>query len=132
MNAFPVKVVSMADAASGNAKPLLHELAELLDRWVKSGETAAIDLASLPLTGGDYEELRAALGAGAVSAAAEAIGKTEVCETQFPGLWWVTHYNESGGVVANLLEVCDVPAILKAPAEDAAEGLIRLREALQS
>ena len=59
------------------------------------------------------------------------MGKTEVRETRYPGLWWVTHYNESGGVVANLLEVCEVPAILKAPAEDAAEGLIRLREALQ-
>ena len=126
-----VKVVAPADVPSGNARALLHELAGLLDLWVNRGEPASIDLRSLPLTRGDYAELDAVLGGGAVSASVEAIGASEVRETRYPGVWRVTHRNEAGEVVADLIEVCEAPAILRSPAEDAAEGLIRLREALQ-
>jgi hydrogenase-1 operon protein HyaF len=126
-----VKVVGGADLPSGNAKALLHELAGLLDAWVNKSEPASVDLRSLPLTRGDYAELDAVLGIGAVSASVEAIGASEVRETRYPGVWRVTHRNEAGEVVADLIEVCEAPAILRSPAEDAAEGLIRLREALQ-
>lgn len=126
-----IKVLAEADLPTGNVKALLHELTGLLDAWLSRGEAASIDLRSLPLTRGDYDELRAALGAGAVSADVEAIGASEVRETRYPGVWRVTHRNEAGEIVADLLEVCDAPAILRAPAEDAADGLIRLKEALQ-
>jgi len=126
-----VKVIAAADLPTGNVRPLLHELAGMLDAWLVKGETASIDLRSLPLTRGDYDELGAALGSGAVSASVEAIGASEVRETRYPGVWRVTHRNEAGEVVADLLEVCELPEILRTPAEDAADGLIRLREALQ-
>ena len=126
-----IKVVVAEDLPSGNARALLHELAGLLDAWVNRGEQASIDLRSLPLTRGDYAELDAALGGGAVSASVEAIGASDVCETRYPGVWRVTHRNEAGEVVADLIEVCETPGILRSPPEDAAEGLIRLREALQ-
>jgi hydrogenase-1 operon protein HyaF len=131
LDKIAVKVVAAAELPTGNAKPLLRELAELLEAWVEKGEAASIDLRSLPLTRGDYEELEEALGAGAVSASVEAIGTSEVCETRYPGVWRVTHRNEAGEIVADLIEVCETPAILRAPAEDAADGLIRLKEALQ-
>jgi hydrogenase-1 operon protein HyaF len=131
IDSIAVKVVADVDLPSGNGKALLRELAGLLDAWVNDGTVASIDLRSLPLTRGDYAELRAALGEGAVTARVEAIGASEVRETQYPGVWWVTHYNEAGQVVADLLEVCAVPAILPAPVEDAAEGLDRLKEALE-
>ena len=115
-----------------NVRALLHELTGLLDAWLNHGETASIDLRSLPLSRGDYDELGVALGAGAVSASVEAIGASEVRESRYPGVWRVTHRNEAGEIVADLLEVCDTPAILRSPAEDAADGLVRLKEALQS
>jgi hydrogenase-1 operon protein HyaF len=130
INAIAVKVVAGEDLPSGNGTALLHELLGLLDGWVHKGEPASIDLRSLPLTRGDYAELRTVLGTGAVTARVEAIGVSEVRETQYAGVWWVTHYNEASQVVADLLEVCAVPAILPAPAEDAAEGLDRLKETL--
>ena len=126
-----VKVIAAADLPTGNVKPLLFELAGLLEAWLTHGEGASIDLRSLPLSRGDYAELEAALGSGAVSASVEAIGASDVRETRYPGVWRVTHRNEGGEVVADLLEVCDLPEILRAPAEDAANGLIRLKEALQ-
>ena len=130
-DAIQVREITQADLATGNIRALLHELAGLLDAWLTSGEAASIDLRSLPLTYGDYDELSAALGAGVVNASVEAIGATEVRETRYPGVWRVTHHNEAGEIVADLLEVCEVPLILRAPKEDIADGLVRLKEALQ-
>lgn len=127
-----IKVIEAVDLPTGNIRALLHELTGLLDAWLNRGETASIDLRSLPLSRGDYDELGIALGTGAVSASVEAIGPSEVRETRYPGVWRVTHRNEAGEVVADLLEICDTPAILRSPTEDAADGLIRLKEALQS
>jgi hydrogenase-1 operon protein HyaF len=126
-----IKVIEAADLPTGNIRALLHELTGLLDAWLSKGEAASIDLRSLPLTSGDYDELGAALGAGAVSASVEAIGLSEVREMRYAGVWRVTHRNEAGEIVADLLEVCDAPLILRSPVEDAADGLIRLKEALR-
>lgn len=131
LDRIAVKVVPQADLPTGNARALLNELVGLVDGWVARGEPASIDLRSLPLTRGDYDELHAALGTGVVTARLAAVGPTEVHETRYPGVWWVTHRNEADEVVAELIEVCDVPAILRAPAEDVAEGLACLRQAQQ-
>jgi hydrogenase-1 operon protein HyaF len=130
IEAIPVKVVHQPQAGSGNARALLHELAGLLEGLACRGESASIDLSSLPLAPEDYRELHQALGAGTVVARVQAAGTTEVRETDCPGAWWVTHANEAGAVLAELIEVCAVPAILLASAEDVAAGLARLRQAL--
>src|ERR1019366_2947921 len=130
IDAIPVKVVYQPQATSGHARALLHELAGLLDGLASRGESASIDLSSLPLVPDDYRTLREALGAGAVVAQVQAAGTTEVRETGCPGAWWVTHANEAGAVLAELIEVCAVPAILLASAEDVAEGLARLQQEL--
>jgi hydrogenase-1 operon protein HyaF len=131
LDRIAVKVVAREDAPTGNARALLHELEGLLGAYVERGEPSSIDLRSLPLTPGDYDELREALGTGAVTARIEAVGPTDAFETLFPAVWWVTHRNERGEIVAELIEVCDVPALMRAPPEDAAAGLERLREARQ-
>ena len=130
IDAIPVKVVHEPQAPSGNARALLHELAELLESLASRGEPASIDLSSLPLVAEDYRELREALGAGEVVARVQAAGTTEVRETGCPGAWWVTHANEAGAVLAELIEVCAVPAILLASTEDVAGGLARLQRSL--
>ncbi|OIQ63159.1 hypothetical protein GALL_553020 [mine drainage metagenome] len=58
------------------------------------------------------------------------IGNTEVRETLYPGVWWLTYYNAEGDIVADLLEITAVPEILKAPEEDIRDGLVRLRDLL--
>lgn len=129
-----VKVVnpppSQPDGLSGNADAILHEIVALLEAYTASGQTGAIDLHSLPLTPADYELLRATLADGEVHAHIDAIGNTEVRETLYPGVWWVTYYNVEGDIVADLLEVTAIPEILKAPADDVREGLAHLRELL--
>jgi hydrogenase-1 operon protein HyaF len=125
-----IKVVAAEDLPTGNVRALLHEIAGLLETWVQKGEPASIDLRSLPLSRGDYDELAAALTVGAVTASVDAIGASDVHETRYPGVWRVTHRNEAGEVVADLIEVCETPAILRAPAEDVADGLTQLKELL--
>ena len=119
------------DGLSGNADAILHEIVALLEAYTASGQTGAIDLHSLPLTLDDYELLRITLADGEVHAHIDAIGNSEVRETLYPGVWWVTYYNAEGDIVADLIEVTAVPEILKAPADDIREGLVHLRELLK-
>ena len=60
------------------------------------------------------------------------VGESRAQETRYPGIWWVTHRNEAGDTVAELIEVCTIPAILRAPAEDVADGAVLLRQALDN
>ena len=114
----------------GRAGVLLQEIAQLLDSLARNGGDARIDLKSLALDAADYAALRRCLGEGAVAARVNAGDATEVRETRFPGVWWVTHFGESNEVVAEFLEICKVPEILASPPEDIARGLSELRESL--
>jgi hydrogenase-1 operon protein HyaF len=114
-------------APSARIRSLLAEIAHLLDGLARNGGDARIDLRSPPLIHGDYAALREALGRGAVTARVEAPDITEVRETRYPGVWWVTHYNTASAVVADFIEVCAVPEILATPAEDIARGLAELQ-----
>ncbi len=112
--------------STGNGTALLHELATLLQALARHGKAASIDLRSVPLSPGDLQELDDFLGAGAVEARIDALGESRVTETRYPGIWRVVHRNETGEIVAELIEVCTVPAILCAPVEDIAAAAGRL------
>jgi hydrogenase-1 operon protein HyaF len=94
---------------------------------VETGETGMIDLNSLPLAPGEYEQLRQTLAQGEISARIEAIGPSEIIETRYPGVWWVTHYNVEGDIVADMLEITTIPEILKSQSDDIRAGLELLR-----
>ncbi len=108
-------------------RALLAEIAQLVDGLARNGGDARVDLRSPPLTPPERTELEEALGRGAVCAHVNAARKTDVRETHFPGVWWVTHHDEGGTVVAEFIEVCVVPEILATPPEDIARGLAELR-----
>jgi hydrogenase-1 operon protein HyaF len=108
-------------------RALLMEIARLVDGLARNGGDARVDLRSPPLAPRERAELEHALGRGAVSARVSAARRTDVRETHFPGVWWVTHHDERDAVVAELIEVCVVPEILATPPEDIARGLEELR-----
>ncbi len=113
-----------------SAAALLAEIAQLLAIFVRDGEAASIDLRSLPVSVGELERLRVALGQGAIAAEVEAGGVTRVRETLYPGVWWVTHFDEQNEPIADLIEICSAPEILLTPIDDASEGLRRLQRNL--
>ncbi|MGA9666328.1 MAG: hydrogenase expression/formation C-terminal domain-containing protein [Gallionella sp.] len=122
---------SSGDAYSvGSIRALLAEIAARLEKLVQTGESGMIDLNSLPFAAGEYEQLRQTLGQGEVSARIDAIGPSEIIETRYPGVWWVTHYNVEGDIVADLIEVAWLPEIIKSQPEDVLAGLELLRAQL--
>lgn len=127
---IPIYVQAGEDYSVGNIRALLAEIAARLEKLVSDGETGMIDLNSLPLAPGEYEQLRQTLGQGEVSARIEAIGPSEIIETRYPGVWWVTHYNVEGDIVADMIEIAHIPEILKSQPEDIRTGLELLRAQL--
>jgi len=111
----------------GNLRALLTEIAARLEKLAVNGETGMIDLNSLPFAPGEYEQLRQLLGQGEVTVRIESIGPSEIIETRYPGIWWVTHYNVEGDIVADMLEITDIPEIIKSQAADIDTGLELLR-----
>ncbi|ODU01692.1 hydrogenase expression/formation C-terminal domain-containing protein [Thiobacillus sp. 65-1402] len=109
-------------ALTGNAPPLLRELAAGVRRLLETGESSAIDLSALPLTPADLDWLQEKLGSGEISVILQAGGVSTLNETACPGIWWVTHRNEQGAVTAQFIEVAFVPELVKAAPQDVAIG----------
>lgn len=114
----------------GNVHALLYEIAARLEKLNSLNETGMIDLKSLPFARNEYKQLQTILGKGEVSARIETIGTSEVCETSYPGVWWVTHFNLDGDVVADVMEITFLPEIMKSQPEDVRAGLERLKTRL--
>lgn len=120
-----------SNAATGTlAEAVLTEVAELLERFVATGETGAIDLRGLPMTDADTQRLEELLGRGEVHAQLEVVGHSEVRETAYSGVWWVRHRGTDARVAAEEIVVTRVPAILMTHEDDARAAAERLREAI--
>ena len=127
LQSIPISIEHAGEYSIGSLRALLVEIAALLEKFAHDGTCGSIDLNSLPFAPGEYDQLRQLLGQGEVSAHIEAVGPSEVIETRYPGVWWVTHYNVEGDIVADLLEIAAVPEVLKSQPEDVVAGLELLR-----
>ena len=133
LKGIPITQLDVTPAMShGNALPLLHEIEVLLSQLIATGKPGAIDLRSLPMLAGDYEKLKEILGEGEVKATVDAMGPSQVRETDIHGVWWVTHFNSDATVLAEFIEVTYVPEILRTHPADARMGLENLRSRLMS
>ncbi len=121
-----------AALATGNLLPLLHEirhaLAQLLD---DDTYQHTIDLQAMPLSPDEDQALQALLGVGEVSAHLNALGLSDIEETQFSGVWRVTHHNAAQTVTGRYLEITRIPMILQAQSADMAAGLAALTALLE-
>lgn len=133
LDAIPIHVInapSIEAGLTGNAPPLLRELAEQVKHLLATGEASAIDLSALPLTPADLDWLREKLGTGEISVTLQANGESTLNETACPGIWWVTHHNEQGAVTSQFIEVALVPELVKAHPQDVQIGYEYLELAL--
>ena len=130
LNSIPIRIENIEEYSIGNLRALLSEIATHLERLANEGTAHSIDLNGLPFAPGEYEQLRQLLGQGEASARIEALGPSEISETRYPGVWWVTHYNVEGDIVADTLEIARVPEILKSQPEDIRVGLALLQAQL--
>ena len=119
-------------APTGNLIPLLHEIRHALTGWLEQGKEHVIDLGNIPLAPGEADSLLEQLGVGEVSARLALLGASDIIETRYPGVWLITHYNETENITGRFIEVCEVPGILKSQAEDSRAGLERLENELSN
>jgi HupH hydrogenase expression protein, C-terminal conserved region len=131
---IPVKVVGATSTTSGTVggglSAILREISELLERLAQYDETAAIDLRSLPFSPTDYKSLREFLGDGEVEITLNVDGLSQVRETGFPGVWWVEHRNPEDELVAELLEITNIPEIVVTEREEVVRSAHRFRDKL--
>jgi len=113
------------------AMTLLHELHTMLQTLFDTGQNGILDLRALPPLGEEgYQFLKEKLGRGEVSARIESFGRSEIQETAYSGIWWVTHYNQDDDVLTELIEVNFLPELLKSPRDDVKVGQVRLGKLL--
>ena len=115
---------------SANVLAILHEIASLQEALVAQNETGSIDLRGLPLLPGEQEALQTVLGKGELSVTIDALGATQIYETQVAGVWWVQHNNRDGEPIAELIEVTRAPDIIKSDVRDIGDAAAALREQL--
>ena len=115
-----------------NAQPILFEVRHALEALLESGQTSMIDLRSIPLAPGEETAIIETLGQGEVHAHLDALGRSEIYETRYPGVWLVSHYNEAGDLVSRFIEITQLPDILSSQHEDMANALSALTEKLMT
>jgi hydrogenase-1 operon protein HyaF len=118
--------IQIGDELTHNVKPLLHEIKHALENLIETGETSIIDLRSIPLAPGEEDIILNTLGCGEVQAQLDALGLSDVCETQYAGVWVITHYNDEKHILSRFIEVTTMPEILTSQTEDIMSAFSRL------
>jgi len=118
--------IQVGDELTQNVKPLLHEIKHALDNLIETGRSTIIDLRSIPLAPGEEDKILDTLGRGEVLAQLNALGLSEVIETQYAGVWLVTHYNDEDHIISRFIEVTTMPEILCSQTEDIMAAYSRL------
>ena len=124
--------IQIGNELTWNVQPILHEIRHALVKLLDHGEQTVNDLRSIPLAPGEEDSIIDTLGRGEINARMDALGPSEIYETRYPGVWLVTHYNESESIVSRFIEVTDVPEILKSQQEDIEQARRRLADRLAS
>jgi hydrogenase-1 operon protein HyaF len=110
--------IHIGDELTQNVKPLLHEVKHALENLIEKGETSIIDLRSIPLAPGEEDKILNTLGKGEVQAQLDSLGLSEINETQYAGVWVVTHYNDEDSIISRFIEITRMPEILSSQTED--------------
>jgi hydrogenase-1 operon protein HyaF len=118
--------IQIGDELTQNVKPLLHEVKHGLEKLIETGQITIIDLRSIPLAADEENKILNILGQGEVVAKLDAMGLSEVVETQYAGVWLVTHYNEEDHIISRFIEVTTMPEILCSQTEDIMAAYSRL------
>lgn len=136
LDSIPIVVAPSGQNAESPAKLLaiIHEIKTMLEILIETGETRAIDLLHTPLSMSDLSVLKDTLGEGEVSARLDCLGTTSFQETSISGIWWVTHCNREGKVLAESVEATTCPEMLKSSRHDLRSGLalLNFRQSQQS
>jgi hydrogenase-1 operon protein HyaF len=122
--------IQTSNELTWNAQPILFEVRHALEELLDSGATSIIDLRSIPLAPGEEETIIDTLGQGEVYARLNALGRSEIYETRYAGVWLVSHFNDDEALVSRFIEITRLPDILRSQHEDISKALNELTREL--
>ena len=123
--------IQRSDELTQNVKPLLYEIKHALENLIETGKTTIIDLRSIPLAPGEEDKILSTLGQGEVQAQLHALGLSEIIESQYEGVWVITHYNDENNIISRFIEITTMPEILCSQTEDVMAAYSRLTLSLE-
>ena len=123
--------IQIGNELTRNVQPILHEIRHALGKFLDSGETRIIDLRSIPLAPGEEDKILSSLGQGEIQAQLNALGPSEIIETEYAGVWVVTHYNDDNDIISRFIEITAMPDILRSQTEDVIAAYNRLATTLE-
>jgi len=132
-DSIPVTVKSETRTSSigGGVFAIAHELLRHLENLLETGETATIDVKSLPMAPDEFHEIRKMLGQGEIDLTLELDGPTRIQETAYGGVWWIQHKAPDGRILAEYIEIARFPDFLSAQPDHITEAVRHLRNRLQ-
>ena len=123
--------IQSSNELTWNVMPLLHQIKHAIKNLLENNENEIIDLRSIPLAPGEEDKLLEILGEGEVNAQLNALGLSDVIETQYSGVWLVTHHNDENEIISRHIEITYMPEILLSQKEDINLAYGRLTESLE-
>lgn len=115
----------------GGVQAMAHEILSHLERLNETGETAAIDLKSLPMAPDEFHGIKKMLGQGEIDLTLELDGPTRIRETAYAGIWWIQHTGKDGRILAEFIEITRFPDFLGAQPDQIADAARHLRDRLE-
>ena len=111
---------------TGNLQSILSEIKFALEQLLEQKKTHIIDLRAMPWSAGEEEKLEKYLGRGEISVEMNAFGKSLFYETQFNGIWIITHYNPDDEIISKLIEITYMPEMIISQEDDVKDSLERI------
>lgn len=113
-----------------NAPALLAELVDKSQNRVAGALAHVVNLSLLPHTPEDLDWLAKALGEGAVTILSRGYGNCRVTACAQLHVWKVQFYNSMDTLILDTYEVCEMPEVALAAAEDLADSAARIRDVI--
>ena len=113
-----------------NAMPVLAEVRDHAERYRPGCPGTAVNIGRLSMSPTDENLINRALGDGPVQATCRGYGISRAASTGCRNVWRVRHFNADERMLANVIEIVDVPEIVAAPEEDIRDGVNALADAI--
>lgn len=119
--------VETTEYNTGNLSSILSEIKYALQQLLEHNTVHSIDLRAMPWSPGEEQTLEHYLGRGEVAIELNTLGKSSFYETQFSGVWLVSHYNQEDELIARHIEITYLPEMVFSQKEDIKNSLESLR-----
>lgn len=114
-----------------NARAILTEIADQVQRRAPGVEPHVINLSLLPVSEADLALLDTTLGRGPAEVLSRGYGHCVVSSTRVRDVWWVRYYNSMSTLILNSIELTELPQVVKAAPEDIRDSAERLAVLLE-